>query len=430
LIVVVGGGIIGLSVAYYLSKEGAEVVLVERGTLGGGCSWGNAGWISPSESAPVVGPGAMRQVLNSVGRPAAPLYIRPTLDPGLYRWLLQALRYCNSEAAARGLHATAELGRRTFELYDELEYAGLHAGMTSRGLLHVFGQGSSAERSLAHAAAMRPYGYAVPDALMTGAELRELEPALSRRAQAGYLIKEERHIDPARLTAGLAELARKAGAEIREQTEVTSLDTAGGHVRAALSGRDALPAKAVVLASGASSGALLRPLGVALPLTAGKGYSFLRRLRVPPSRPIHFADIKVAVTPFPRGLRVAGTMELSGDNEALRRSRATAIARGVAQYLDRWDDVDGDGAQPDDRPDELWVGRRPLTPDGLPILDRVDPFDNFYVATGHSMLGITLGPASGKALADYILSGTRPGLLEPFRMRRFQRRTARVPGAR
>jgi D-amino-acid dehydrogenase len=420
LIAVVGGGIVGLSVAYYLSQAGREVVVYERGALGHGCSWGNAGWICPSESAPVVGPGAMRQVLNSVGRPSAPLYLRPTLDPGLYRWLLRALRYCNSAAAARGLRATAELGRRTFELYDELERAGLDAGMTSRGLLHVFGQWRSAERSLASAAAMGPYGYTVPDGLLTGAELRDLEPALSRRAQAGYLIKEERHIDPARLTAGLAGLTRKSGAEIREHTAVTRLDTAGRQVRAVLSGTDVLPVEAVVLAVGMSNAPLLRPLGLSLPLTAGKGYSFLRRLRVLPSRPLRFGDIKVAVTPFPRGLRVSGTMELSGDNEKLRRSRADAIGRGAAEYLDGWDELDGNGAEPD----ELWVGRRPLTPDGLPVLDSADPFENLFVATGHSMLGVTLGPASGQALADYMLSGIRPGLLEPFRLRRFEARSS------
>ena len=161
LIAVVGGGVIGLSVAYYLSQGGAEVVLYERGMLGRGCTWGGAGWISPSESAPVVGPGAIRQALYSLARPAAPLYLRPALDPGLYRWLLQAIRYCNSAAAARGLRAVAELSRPTFELYDELERAGLAAGMTSHGLLHVFSRPGPAARSLASAAVMRDYGYTV-----------------------------------------------------------------------------------------------------------------------------------------------------------------------------------------------------------------------------------------------------------------------------
>jgi glycine/D-amino acid oxidase-like deaminating enzyme len=182
----------------------------------------------------------------------------------------------------------------------------------------------------------------------------------------------------------------------------------------------------VVLAGGASSGTLLRPLGIQLPLTAGKGYSFLRRLRILPRRPIHFGDIKVAVTPFPRGLRVAGTMELSGDSETFRRSRAAAIARGTAPYFSGWDELDEAGGEPE----ELWVGRRPLTPDGLPILDRADPFENLFIATGHSMLGITLGPASGQALAGYVLSGRRPDLLEPFRLPRFrgQRNTSRASG--
>ncbi len=417
LIAVVGGGIIGLSVAYYLSRAGEEVVLCERGALGRGCTWGSAGWITPSEAAPVVGPGAIRQALYSLGRPTAPLYVRPTLDLGLYRWLLQALRYCNAAAAAQGLRALAELGRPTFELYDELERAGLDAGMNSHGLLHVFSRRRPAARALASALVMRDYGYMVPGELLTGTELRELEPALSRRAQAGYLIGEERHIDPARLTAGLAGLVRKSGAEIWEQTDVSHLDCSARRVRASVSGGDTLPVKCVILAGGASCGTLLRPLGIRLPLTAGKGYSFLRRLRVLPKRPIHLGDVKVAVTPLARGLRVAGTMELSGNNETLRRSRAEAIARGAAQYLDGWDELDGDGTDPE--PEELWVGRRPLTPDGLPILDRVHPFENLFIATGHSMLGITLGPASGKALADYVLSGQRPALLEPFRLRRF-----------
>ena len=147
MIAVVGGGVIGLSVAYYLSAAGKEVVLFERGMLGQGCTWGSAGWISPSESAPVVGPKAVRQALYSVGRPASPLYLRPTLDPGLYRWLLKAVRYCNSAAAARGLRAVAELGRPTFELYDELERAGLAADMIAHGLLHVFSRPRPAARS-------------------------------------------------------------------------------------------------------------------------------------------------------------------------------------------------------------------------------------------------------------------------------------------
>lgn len=111
-------------------------------------------------------------------------------------------------------------------------------------------------------------------------------------------------------------------------------------------------------------------------------------------------------------------MELSGNNEILRRSRARAIARGAAPYFDGWDDLEPGSPGPGE-PEELWVGRRPLTPDGLPILDRVEPFENLFVATGHSMLGITLGPASGQSVAEFVLSGRRPEVLEPFRLRRF-----------
>lgn len=439
MIVVVGGGVIGLSVAYYLSRAGAEVTVFERGALGAGCTWGSAGWISPSESAPVVGPDAIRQALHSLGRPSAPLYVRPALEGSLYRWLRYALRYANPAAAARGLRAVAELGRPTFRLYDELALAGLDAGMTARGLLHVFSQRDPAARALAAVRVMAGYGYQVPGELLTGAELRALEPTLSRRAQAGYLISEERHVDPAQLTAGLAGLARKMGATVYEQTAVQRLELSTGQVRAVVAGRGAEPAttgpattgpaSAVILAGGASCGELLRPLGVRLPLTAGKGYSFLRPLRELPGQPIHLGDAKVALTPFSRGLRVAGTMELSGDNDVLRRSRVAAIARSAAQYFDGWDELAGGApAGPGGGLDELWVGRRPLTPDGLPVLDRVDPFRNLFVATGHSMLGITLAPASAWALTGFVLSGRRPDVLAPFRLSRFARARGAVRG--
>src|SRR5262249_20277440 len=155
----------------------------------------SAGWITPSESRPVVGPSVIRQALASVGRPSSPLYLRPALDAGMYGWMLRALRYANGAAAARGLRALAELGRSTVELYDELQRPGLGAEVSARGLLHVFGRREPAARSLRAAAVMRDYGYRVPTELLTGAELRALEPALSRRAEAGYLIAEERHVD-------------------------------------------------------------------------------------------------------------------------------------------------------------------------------------------------------------------------------------------
>jgi len=240
-----------------------------------------------------------------------------------------------------------------------------------------------------------------------------LNPPCPGGPQAGYLIGKERQVDPARLTAGLAGLARKAGAEIWEQAEVRRLECRARQVRAIVTGHGPLPVASVVPAGGASCGTLLRPLGIRLLLTAGKGYSFQRRLRMLPRRPIRLGDVKVAVTPLAGGLRIAGTMELSGNNETLRRSRGRAIARGAAQYFDGWDELEPGSAGFE--AEELWVGRRPLTPDGLPILDRVDPFENLFLATGHAMLGVTLAPASGKVLAGYVISGTRPELLEPFR---------------
>ena len=208
----------------------------------------------------------------------------------------------------------------------------------------------------------------------------------------------------------------RAGGRVREGVAVTGVERASGSVVAVRTSAGDLPCRAVVIAAGTWSAQLLRDLGHRLPLQAGKGYSFSVRLRAAPRHALYLGDKHVVVSPINGSTRIAGTMELSGDNRRLDWRRLVAVADASRHYLGRWYE----------HPDELmglirdpWVGGRPLLPDGLPVIDRLPGQDNLFVTTGHGMLGITLAPASGRALAGFMLEGRRPQVLEPFRCDRF-----------
>ncbi len=420
MIAVVGGGVIGMAVAYFLGAAGNEVTIYDRDTFGNGCTSGSAGWITPSESAPVVGPAAIRAVLGSLGRKSSPLYIKPGFDLDLYLWLARAALYCNRRSAEHGFRSVVELSKSTFDLFNELSVAGLDSMVKHDGLLHVFNDARVAADSLSAAQAMVPYGYRVPTSLLAGRELHEVEPTLSSHATTGYLIEEECHVDPAHLVETLKVLLEKVGVLNREHEEIQRIVTSSGRVIMLETTSESVKVETLVVAGGVESRNLLKLVGVSLPMTAGKGYSFLHRLHTLPKRPVHLGDAKVALTPLERGLRVAGTMELSGDNMRIRYEGVAAIERNASRYFSDWNEIYRSGLPDAQDFEELWVGRRPLTPDGLPILDRVDPFTNLFLATGHSMLGITLSLSSGKALSEFIISGKRPMVLDPFQLRRFR----------
>jgi D-amino-acid dehydrogenase len=252
--------------------------------------------------------------------------------------------------------------------------------------------------------------YDVPDGVLT--EVTGLDPALSPNVRAGYLVEGEGVVDPGRFVNGLADAVIRLGGRITEKVEVNGFRrTSDGAVDAALTSYGEIRCSGVVVAAGIWSRELAWMLGQQLPLQAGKGYSFSVELDPAPRHALYFGDKRIVASPIGGSTRIAGTMELSGNNNDLDWRRIVAIARGSRDYLGPWFH----------HPDELvglirdpWVGGRPFLPDGLPVIDRLPDTTNAFVATGHGMLGVTLGPATGTAVADYLLTGTRPDVLAPF----------------
>jgi glycine/D-amino acid oxidase-like deaminating enzyme len=416
-VMVVGGGIVGLSTAYYLLRAGLPVEVVERSTVASGASLGNAGWVCLSHSAPVAAPGAVRHALRSLGRPDSPVYLRPVAN--LLPWLLRFWRSSTPKRFEHGYRAVAELNRPTFELFEELRESGVDTGLTRPGMVHAF---LSVEQARHHLEIQRMVaGYDVPADVAVDEEARALDASLARSVRAAYLVPGEGVVEPGRFTRSLRHRVAALGGKVHENVEVYGFQVAGGTVAGLHTSQGDLACGSVVIAAGMWSPGLLRRVDRPLPVQAGKGYSFAVDLDSAPAHALYLGDHRLVASPMAGATRIAGTMELSGNNNRLDWRRVVALARASRHYLGDWfthaDELPGLIRDP-------WVGGRPLLPDTLPVIDRIPGHTNAFVSTGHGMLGVTLGPASGRAVAEFVRTGRRPVVLEPFRFDRYGFRRA------
>ncbi len=411
-IVIVGGGVIGLCTAYFVrGTTDLDVTVVERAEVGAGASWGNAGWLVPSMSAPLPASGVLGTAIRSLADANGALRLDPSAVPGMLPWLWRFLRASTPGRHEAGLHATAALAAHTMDDYDRLAADGVEFPMVDTGLLYVGLAGEKVEavrRSLAPFADY--YGYAIPDHVTSGAALREAEPALLPGVEAGLLISGERTVHPPGLLAALRARVADMGVTVLERHAVTGFAASGRRVRAVRVGGGELAADHVVLAAGIWTGPLARLLGVDVPLQAGKGYSLSVTPTTSPRRSLYLGEAKIGASPFGSRLRLAGGMDLGRIDERVDAGRLAAIERNAARFLVPWEA----GSETD-----RWAGMRPMAPDGLPVIGPAPGWDNLTVATGHAMLGVTLGPTTGRLVARIVRDGAVDPLLAPFRLARF-----------
>ncbi|HEX6844895.1 MAG TPA: FAD-dependent oxidoreductase [Actinomycetota bacterium] len=403
-VVVVGGGLVGLSCAWFLRAAGADVTVLEAGRPGGGASRGNAGAICPSMAEPLPAPGMIREALADLARPDAALHVHPAYAPRMARFLTRFAAAATAERHERGLAALAQLGRGATAAFDELAAAGIGAGAQRDGYLFVHGSRGHAERERAAIARMSALGLCEePGPVIGGAELRALEPLLGKAALMGFLAPGERWIDPSRFVDELAAGCAAAGVEMVPDAAAARIEAFDDGVEVeTVAGR--FDGATAVVAAGVWTRELLVPLGLRLPIHPGKGYSFAVRPSPVPRRAMHLSDAHVMAAPMGERLRVAGTMEFDGTTDRFNPRRIEAIVRAAGLFLD----VDLAARS------EEWVGPRPITPDGLPFLGPVPDRPRVVVAAGHNMLGLTLAPVTGRAIAGLVTAGD-PGIdVTPF----------------
>jgi len=418
-VVIAGGGVAGLCTAYYLRKRDVDVTIVESRTVGSraAASYGNGGWITPAQAGPLPEPGLTIYGLRALMRADSALYFRPSYLPRLVPWLTRFWTYCNARDHERGWAAIARLGERVFDLVDAMAEDGMEFELHKTGMICATADAKEAQKVLDGMQPMRAFGFRLPETLLRGDELHALEPALSDRVQAGFEVEQQWHVRANTFTESLARRVRELGAEIVEEAEVHGFDTADGRVSAVRTAQGDFSGEAFLLAAGSWTTPLARKLGIRIPMQPGKGYTFLLQPSVMPKHGILFADIHAGASPLSDRLRISGTMEFSGYNLELDRRRIDNVFKLARDYL-RLEQPAYENA---------WAGLRPMVVDGLPILDRAGPWRNAYVATGYSMLGMTLSQPAGEAMAGMIVSGERPEVFEPFRIDRFPRFVVRRP---
>jgi D-amino-acid dehydrogenase len=410
-VLVLGGGIIGACVARELQNDGRKVVLLDRGQPGLGCSYGNAGWITPCFAMPLPQPGMLWKSLGWLFNPESPLYIKPEPSWLLARWMFSFLQAMNHRRMLESVAVLAELSKYSLQAYGELAKRNPGAfGFEQKGLLMVSGTASGLRDAELEMKLMAEQGIA--GRKVTPEDIAAMEPALKAGLKGGVYFPSEAHAEPLATVQTIVNEFLALGGELVSQTEVFDFSFYGNRISEVLTTRGAIQADLVVLALGSWSHTLAKRLQVSVPILGGKGYSMIvDDFGVKPQHPIMILERKIAVTPRTDSVRLAGTLELVNQDESITTRRVRAILRGANEYLHL-------STEPTIR--EVWRGLRPCTPDGVPMIGFSRKWTNLVYNTGHQMLGLQSAPGSARLAAD-LISGRAPLTSpHPFRPERFE----------
>lgn len=408
---IIGGGVIGLSTAYYLSLAGHKVTVLDVAEVPRNCSLGNAGMIVPSHIIPLAAPGMISKGIRWMFDSASPFYVKPRLRMDLIRWGLLFYRNANHSKVVSSARALKELSLYSRQLYQTWSSALADFGFHQRGLLMLY-QRAETEREEAESADLANQ-LGVQAQVLNPQQVQALEPDVRVQVRGGIYFPGDAHLTPHVLVDVLKRKLIDAGVLFYSGARVNEIKVEKRMIRALRSDRDEFHFDEVVLAAGSWSEELGRLFGLTLPVQAGKGYSFnLTNVQKNVRIPSILLEPRVAVTPMGADLRFGGTMEIGGINHEVNMRRVQGIVNAIPQFY-----PDMRVAMPEKR--DVWHGLRPCSPDGLPYIGRSSKVNNLLIATGHGMMGLSLAPATGKIIAD-CLDETKPSInISPFNPERF-----------
>lgn len=392
-IIIIGGGIVGLSSAYYLHREGHKVTVLDKGDRKDNCSFGNAGMIVPSHFIPLASPGMVQQGIRWMFNSKSPFYVRPSLNMNLVRWGLKFLKHANAghvDAAAIPLRDLSLLSKQLFEAL--AEEPGFEFELRNKGILAFYKTEKVAEEEAHLAEQAGKLGLDM--AVLTAAECQLLQPELKLDVLGAVHYRDDGHVSPSKLMNALLTYLDREGVTIMCNHEVTRVETSGKKISRLFTGEKEWKADQYVLASGSWSPAIAKMMNFKLSLMPGKGYSFMEdepagRMTIPAL----LCEARVAITPMNGSIRYSGTMELDKINNKINLQRVKGIVESVPKYF-----KDLKPQLP--APTAIWYGFRPSSPDGLPYIGRSAEQENLIVATGHGMMGLSLGPATGRLVSQ------------------------------
>jgi D-amino-acid dehydrogenase len=411
-ILIIGSGIIGLSSAWYLHKAGHEIVLLDKGDFQDGCSYGNAGMIVPSHIIPLAAPGMIAKSIRWMFDAESPFYIKPRMDLDLLRWGWLFYQSATNEKVRKAMTVLRDFNWMSKQLYlDLVAQDSLDFALAEKGILMMYHSAHGEEEELEVAEKANQLG--IPTRQLSATELQRLEPGFNITAKGAIHYSDDAHLSPGLLMRQLKDRLSQQGVHFHGGVTVNGFEKLKGKITGVQTNKGLYHADAFVVAGGSWTPTFTRDLGLRLPMQAGKGYSFTIKDATPNlNYPAILTEARIAVTPMQSDLRFAGTMEIAGLQEEINPRRVAGILKSIPKY---YPDLD----LQTNKPTKIWSGLRPCTPDGLPYIGKCPNYENVLLATGHAMMGLSLGAATGKVV-QALLDGEDLGLdVQLFKVSRF-----------
>ena len=394
-VIIIGGGIIGLCSAYYLQKEGHSVIILDKSDMLDGCSYGNAGYLSPSHFIPLATPGIVKQGFKWMLNSKSPFYVQPKLDINLLKWGLHFIKSATKDHSLRSAIPLRDISLLSKKLYEEIALApGYDFHYENKGMIELF----KTELNAHHASELvsQSHSLGLEAVMLNKNDVQALEPDLELDVMGGIHFKCDAHLYPNKLMEDLKRDLVSKGVSISTNVEVTGFITEKLLIKGLRTSQGEYYADDFVLATGAVTGEVAKKLNLTVPMIGGRGYSVT--FDSPPFKvhhPIILTEARVAITPMAgTKVRFGGTMEITSFNTPAKLQRVEGIFKSVKKYFPAFN-----------LPipcDKIWYGYRPCSADGLPYIGRAKKYTNLVIASGHAMLGLSLGAGTGKLVSEVI----------------------------
>ncbi|MBL4605313.1 MAG: FAD-dependent oxidoreductase [Flavobacteriaceae bacterium] len=399
--VIIGGGIIGLSTAYYLQKEGHQVTVIDKSDFSKGASYVNAGYITPSHIISLASPGIITKGLKWMLNPASPFYVKPRLDVDFLKWSLAFKRSANKKKVAQSIPAIKDINIFSRELFEEMKASNdFEFHYERKGLLMAYRTDKMGEEEWEVGKKAIALGMKVEN--LSAKQVLELQPKANLNAKGAVYFHSDAHMTPGDFMKEMLFYLKAKGVKILGEEEVLDIEVSGNSISKLITDKREIKVDEVVMAAGSWSPLLSKKLGVKMLLQAGKGYSINVARETNITLPTILCEAKVAVTPMEGFTRFAGTMEIAGINHEINPVRVHAIASAAQKFYPKF-------TMSEEEKKDAQCGLRPVTPDGLPYVGRTSKCKNLTIATGHAMMGWSMGPATGKLITE-IISEQKPSL--------------------